>query len=38
MTTEAAAAKLMWILAQTDNPTEVRRLFETPIAFDRLES
>ena len=38
MTTEAAAAKLMWILAQTDNPAEVRRLFETPIAFDRRES
>ncbi|MGN0554351.1 MAG: asparaginase [Candidatus Fimenecus sp.] len=38
MTTEAAAAKLMWILPQTDNPAEVRRLFETPIAFDRRES
>lgn len=38
MTIEAAAAKLMWILPQTDNPAEIRRLFETPIAFDRLES
>ncbi|MDO4153276.1 MAG: asparaginase [Clostridia bacterium] len=38
MTTEAAAAKLMWILPQTDNPAEIRRLFETPIAFDRRES
>lgn len=38
MTTEAAVAKLMWILPQTDNPTEIRRLFETPIAFDRRES
>lgn len=38
MTTEAAAAKLMWVLAQTDNPAEIRRLFETPIAFDRRES
>lgn len=38
MTTEAAVAKLMWVLAQTDNPAEIRRLFETPIAFDRRES
>ena len=38
MTTEAAAAKLMWILPQTDNPAEIRRLFETPTAFDRRES
>lgn len=38
MTIESATAKLMWILAQTDNPDEVRRLFETPIAFDRRES
>lgn len=38
MTIEAAAAKLMWILPQTDNPAEIRRLFETPIAFDRRES
>ncbi|MGN0570626.1 MAG: asparaginase [Candidatus Fimenecus sp.] len=38
MTTEAATAKLMWILAQTDNFAEVRRLFETPTAYDRRES
>lgn len=38
MTTEAAAAKLMWILPQTDNPAEIRHLFETPTAFDRRES
>lgn len=38
MTTEAAVAKLMWILAQTDTPAEVRRLFETPIALDCRES
>lgn len=38
MTVEAAVTKLMWILAQTDNPAEARRLFETPIAFDRRES
>ncbi|MGN0520234.1 MAG: asparaginase [Candidatus Fimenecus sp.] len=38
MTIEAAAVKLMWILAQTDNLAEVRHLFETPTAFDRRES
>lgn len=36
MTTEAALAKLMWILGQTDDPAEVRRLFCTPISHDLL--
>ncbi len=36
MTTESAVAKLMWILAQTKNPDEIRRLFCTPIAHDLL--
>ena len=36
MTTEAAVAKLMWILGQTDDPTEVRRLFCTPVSHDLL--
>lgn len=34
MTTEAVIAKLMWILAGTKNPTEVERLFYTPVALD----
>ena len=36
MTTEAAVAKLMWILGQSDDPTEVRRLFCTPVSHDLL--
>ena len=36
MTTEAAYAKLMWILSCTDDPAEVRRLFYTPVARDIL--
>ncbi len=36
MTTEAALAKLMWILGQTSDPAEVRRLFCTPISHDLL--
>lgn len=36
MTTEAALAKLMWILGQTKDPTQVRRLFCTPISHDLL--
>ena len=36
MTTEAAFAKLMWILGQTKNPDRVRSLFYTPIAHDML--
>ncbi len=36
MTTEAAVAKLMWIMGQTDEPAEIRRLFCTPISHDLL--
>ncbi len=36
MTTEAVVAKLMWILGRTDNPSEIRRLFCTPISHDLL--
>lgn len=36
MTTEAAVAKLMWILGQTADPAEIRRLFCTPVAHDLL--
>lgn len=36
MTTEAAVAKLMWILGQTDEPAEIRRLFCTPVSHDLL--
>ena len=36
MTTEAVAAKLMWILGQTDNPDAIRTLFYRPIAHDIL--
>ena len=36
MTTEAVAAKLMWILALTEDPQERRRLFETPIWKDQI--
>lgn len=36
MTTEAAVAKLMWILGQTDEPSEIRRLFCTPVSHDLL--
>lgn len=36
MTTEAALAKLMWILGQTNDPAEVRRLFCTPVSYDLL--
>lgn len=34
MTTEALVGKLMWILALTHDPEEVRRLFYTPVAND----
>ena len=34
MTTEAIVAKLMWILAQTKNPKEVRELFYRPVQND----
>ena len=36
MTTEAVAAKLMWILGQTRRREEVERLFYTPVARDIL--
>lgn len=36
MTTEAAVAKLMWIMGQTKEPSEIRRLFCTPISHDLL--
>ena len=36
MTTEAVVAKLMWILGRTTDPTEIRRLFCTPISHDLL--
>lgn len=36
MTTEAALAKLMWILGQTNEAEEIRRLFCRPISHDLL--
>ncbi len=36
MTTETALAKIMWILARTQDPEEVARLFYTPVAHDIL--
>ena len=36
MTSEAALAKIMWILAQTKDPAEVERLFYTPVSNDML--
>ena len=36
MTTEAVVCKLMWILALTDEPGEIRRLFEAPIQKDQI--
>lgn len=36
MTTEAVVAKLMWLLALTDDPNEVQKLFYTPVANDIL--
>lgn len=36
MTTEAVVAKLMWILGQTRDPAEIRRLFCTPVSYDLL--
>ena len=36
MTTEAVLAKLMWLLARTDDAGQIRRLFYTPIACDIL--
>lgn len=34
MTIEAATVKLMWALAQTDRAEEVRRFFQSPIAYE----
>ena len=36
MTLESAVTKLMWVLAQAENPEERRRLFYTPINHDLL--
>ena len=36
MTSEAALAKIMWILGQTNDDEEVARLFYTPVAHDIL--
>ena len=36
MTTESAYAKLMWILARTSDPQEVKELFYTPVSRDIL--
>lgn len=36
MTSEAALAKIMWILARTHEADEVARLFYTPVAHDLL--
>ena len=36
MTSEAVVAKLMWILAQTKDAAQIRRLFYTPVANDIL--
>ena len=36
MTTEAVVGKLMWILGQTQDPEQIRRLFYQPVASDIL--
>lgn len=36
MTTEAVVGKLMWILGQTKDPEQIRRLFYQPVASDIL--
>ena len=36
MTTEAAVAKLMWILGQTQDRNTIERMFYTPVAHDIL--
>ena len=38
MTTEAAVAKLMWVLGQSRDPEQIRALFYKPVAFDILSS
>jgi L-asparaginase len=37
MTLEALTAKLMWILGQTREPDQIRKLFYTPVAHDISE-
>lgn len=36
MTLEATVTKLMWVLGQTDDPNEIRRLFYLPVNYDLL--
>ncbi len=36
MTLESTVTKLMWVLGQTDDPQEIRRLFYTPVNYDLL--
>ena len=38
MTTEAAVAKLMWIMGQTHDFAEAEKLFYAPVARDILYS
>ncbi|WP_028777900.1 asparaginase [Shimazuella kribbensis] len=35
MNTEAIVAKLMWTLGKSEEPSEVKKIMERPIAFDR---
>jgi L-asparaginase/Glu-tRNA(Gln) amidotransferase subunit D len=37
MTSEAALAKLMWVLGQTRDLSTARELFCTPVANDTIE-
>ncbi|RKJ41203.1 asparaginase [Acutalibacter sp. 1XD8-33] len=36
MTLEATVTKLMWVLGQSQNPEEIRRLFYSPVNFDLI--
>ena len=36
MTTEAVVTKLQWILGQTEDGEQIRKLFQTPIDHDRI--
>ena len=36
MTTEAVVTKLQWILGQTEDGEQIRKLFQTPINHDRI--
>ena len=38
MTTEAAVAKLMWVLGQSKDPARIRELFYRPVAHDILST